>query len=242
MGLAGRMHGSSFVLSAVVAACLASASPDACSSIEYESWLPLLRNVIASGGEVDDVYKLVHQGTMGPAHAVKDLEVASQRLAREWGELGGLAALTDSAVAVSPPRVAALESIRPDGRLVRVHLRPLLRGLLRDVPPPQRAEIVRLALDRLALAFQRTAASWPGDLGELRLVWERAVADSTLWSDRASAQRAADLTVQLRLASWPAVHHSDSYRRRWAPHYRVVAVQHLPPAWRLLDGERGERP
>jgi hypothetical protein len=31
---------------------------------------------------------------------------------------------------------------------------------------------------------------------------------------------------------WPAVHHSEGFRQRWRPAYRVVDLALLPESWR----------
>jgi hypothetical protein len=211
-------------------------APEDAASDAYVGWRPLLRRVVARGGGVQDVYKLLHQGTMGPAHAVPDADAAQRWLESEWREMGGDGALSDSALADQTGAEALLEPIRPDGRLVRVHLAPLIRRVTRGAPAARRGEVAAAGLARLAIAMQRTASQWRGDLGELRLVWDAAAADTALWRGAAAGPNVAELTAEVQRAGWPAVHHSETYRRLHAPHYRVIAAEQLPPAWRDAAG------
>ncbi len=206
----------------------AAAAPGATAADSlYAAWRPLLARTVAAGGEPRDVYKLVFQGAMGPAHAAPSKEEALDWLRSEWAQMEQEA---------EPPAGAGpqplLEPIRPDSQLVRVHLRPLLRRLTRGVPERSRGPVVDAALERLAVAFQRTAETWRGDLGIVRQVWGRAVEDEDLWGGLDARRSAAALTAELEAAHWPAVHHSDAWTARHAPHYRVVARSLLPPSWR----------
>lgn len=154
---------------------------------------------------LEDIYKLLHQAALGPAHAVEG-SAARARLASELG------ALPDG------PEEPLTDPISPDGRLGRVHLRTLMaRGLDADL---------------LADAFTETARSWQpatdklarfcGCLGDLADTGGIAFARADV--ERYMSARAAE--------GWPAVHHSDAFRQRWRPAYRVVDLTLLPESWR----------
>ena len=64
--------------------------------------------------EIRDLYKLILQAARGSEHVVSDLTVARGRLVREWLELA------------DGPGEPVVDPISPDGRIVRVHLRPYL--------------------------------------------------------------------------------------------------------------------
>lgn len=150
---------------------------------------------------LEDIYKLLHQAALGPAHAV-DGPAARERLSREAAELG------------EGPDEPLADPISPDGRLVRVHLRPYIaRGL---------------DLDSLADAFAETARTWTpatdklakfcGCLGDLADAGGIAFARSEVIPYMNA--RAAE--------GWPAVRHSAAFRAAWRPAYRVVDVTLLP--------------
>jgi hypothetical protein len=155
--------------------------------------------------EPADVYKLLHQAALGPAHAVHG-DDARARLHAEAAALG-------------PGADAPLvEPISPDGRLARVHLRPWVAA--------------GHPLDALADAFTHTAATWVaqpdklakfcGCLGDL--------ADAT---DLGFTREAiAPYMAAQAAAGWPSVRHSARYRDAYAPAYRVVDVQSLPDGLR----------
>ena len=148
-----------------------------------------------------DVYKLLHQAALGPAHAV-DALAARDRLETEAELLG------------AGPDEPLVDPVSPDGRLARIHLRPYVAA--------------GLSLGSLADAFGETAGTWPasfdklakfcGCLGDLvdagGLPFPRA--DIVAYMQA----RAAD--------GWPAVHHSDAYRAAYAPAYRVIDIDLLP--------------
>jgi hypothetical protein len=150
---------------------------------------------------LEDIYKLLHQAALGPAHAVEGL-VARDRLVREAADLG------------DGPDEPLADPISPDGRLARVHLRPYLAH--------------GHDLDRLADAFAGTARSWIpatdrlakfcGCLGDLAdaggIAFSRA--EVVAYMDARAAE------------GWPAVHHSAAFRATWRPAYRVIDVALLP--------------
>jgi len=101
----------------------------------------------------EDLYKLLHQAAMGSEHAIASREAARQWLLREIEKL--------HRYAPDPLDEAMIEPISPDGRLVRVHLRPYLRM----------AGDLELLLD----AFLLTAESFAGESRTLDLYCEQAV-------------------------------------------------------------------
>ena len=191
--------------------CGDGAAPD----VDYAHWRPLLAAELARAAvdRPDDLYKFLHQGVMGPAHAVPDAAHAIGWLQGEWSETRSLA---------PQHRPPLLLPLRPDGRLVRLDL-VRLRQLVAGAEPA--------ALDTLAAVFARTAQTWSRQPAQLAALWSAVKADTALWCDHFAAIDLDYLDRELG-DSWPAVHHSESYRTRLAPHYRVVDPQLLPPAWR----------
>lgn len=148
-----------------------------------------------------DVYKLLHQAALGPAHAAKPATA--------------LAALEAEFAALRPGPVEPLvDPVSPDGRIARVHLRAwAARGL---------------AARDLARAFTATAASWPPDPAKLArfcgCLGDLADAGG-LPAARADVD---DFVAQRAREGWPAVRHSEAFHAAYAPAYRVLDVSLLP--------------
>ncbi len=158
---------------------------------------PSLEIAVARTPEMEpaDLYKLLHQGWLGPGHMAPSLETARRYLDEERARL--------SSGRVPGP---VLEPLPGPHGLVRVHLREW---------PAERD-------DRLASAFVTTAETVAPD--REGLVRELLSAGSHL--ERLKLPFDEDTWrafVDARVAEGlPAVHHSDTYRMRYAPAYRVV--------------------
>jgi hypothetical protein len=154
--------------------------------------------------QLEDIYKLVHQASFGSHHRVNDAEQARRHLERELEELP------------EGPPDPTLDPISPDGRILRVHLRPYLIG---GGDP-----------NRLLAAFVRTASEFHGSLGQFKLYWssveEMARADRLPFA----ATEIEEWTRRMASLNYPAVHHSEVYRRAYRPAYRVVCREFLPPS------------
>ena len=98
--------------------------------------------------QIQDLYKLLHQASMGSEHAVPDLDTARNWLTRELFEMGK---------GFSEPLV---DPISADGEIVRVHLRPYISA--------------GYAPDLLLDAFVRTANEYKGDARTLEIYWQAA--------------------------------------------------------------------
>jgi len=149
-----------------------------------------------------DVYKLLHQAALGPAHAISQGDA-------ETALLTEIDSLPESAHAEP-----LLEVISPDGRLARVHLRPYLAA-----GHDPRA---------LARAFAATAAAYEGSVERLAkfcgCLGDLADAGGLPF---ARAEVEAFMNAR-RDEGWPAVRHSEAYRAAHSPAYRVVDLQLLP--------------
>lgn len=102
-----------------------------------------------------------------------------------------------------------VEEIDPEGRFVRVNLRPLLG-------------VSDLAV-RLAAVLAESAGSTAGNGDEM----EPRLVQATEWCRRALPAQAASLEKLARLAArqgWPPVHHTEVYRQAYRPAYRVVRL------------------
>jgi len=153
-----------------------------------------------------DLYKLVHQASLGIGHLIDNDVEARGMLADEARDLD----LT--------PREweEVVEPIRPGGELVRVHLRPYLRagGSL------ERLLTAMLRTQDLLDAVSLTALA--ANLGTVRGVVH------AIDQDQRFDRRAFDVLLHdLATAGFPARHHSDAFRELYDPHYRVVLLATL---------------
>jgi len=147
--------------------------------------------------EPADLYKLLHQGATGSEHAVESEEAAGRWLARELASLG------------HGPDEPMVDTIAPEGTMVRIHLRPFLAA-----DGDQEA---------LLAAFVETANSeataGSGIICALETARDMARDGLLPWdSDALSA-----FFERMGEAAYPAVHHSDAFTTRYRPAYRVVA-------------------
>jgi hypothetical protein len=147
---------------------------------------------------VMDMYKLVHQATFGPGHLV-----ASKKTAREW--------LERETGSLTPLRKAPLvESVHPDGLIVRLHLRPYLAY---GVP-------LKLLLEALV----RSAELVQGDPDVMARRWSffEGLCQS-VYAGRFDRQETVLFGRTRAREGWPAVHHSPTYQAAYQPRYRVLA-------------------
>ncbi len=151
--------------------------------------------------EVQDIYKLIHQASMGSEHAVQDLDVTRSFLEREVNELA------------DGPEEPIQDIISADGRMARINLRPYLAS--------------NASLEHLFQAFVRTANEFKGStmrLKRYRSYAERLTGECSLTLSRTEIRTFFD---QMEAAGFPAVHHSASYAAAYQPAYRVVLYEFL---------------
>ena len=151
--------------------------------------------------QVQDLYKLLHQATLGSGHAVHNELTARDGLMREMSEMG------------SGPDDPLIDSISPDGLIMRVHLRPYIAA----GKDPQ----------VLLKAFIRTANEWRGSEKTFKAYGQSACqfADEGLLPF--SGKSLLSFFAKMAERHFPAVHHSEVYERFYRPAYRVVARQYL---------------
>lgn len=146
---------------------------------------------------VMDMYKLLHQATFGPGHLI-----ASKKNAREW--------LERETESLTPVRTAPLvESVHPDGQIVRLHLRPYLA--------------YGAPLKLLLEALVRSAELVQGDLDIMARRWS--FFDGLcqgVYASRFDRQEVLLFGRTRAREGWPAVHHSPAYQTAYQPRYRVL--------------------
>jgi hypothetical protein len=151
---------------------------------------------------LEDVYKLIHQASLGSQHLGLDIDQAGAWLTNELADLR------------EGPAEPILDPISPDGRILRVHLRPYV------------AECHDPA--SLLLAFVRTANEWEGSIDLLRACWrcvEQTAKDGHLRCDLSAAR---EFGARMAILNYPAIHHSEAYKAAYRPAYRVVSREFLP--------------
>jgi hypothetical protein len=147
------------------------------------------------------MYKLLYQAARGAEHAVRDEQTARDWLDHELKEMG------------DGPQEILIDPISPDGKIVRVHLRPYLEA--------------RKDPEKLLQAFVRTANEWRGSPLLLRKYGQAAA----LWVDSnpqpVTAAAIHSFFAKMERQGFPAAHHSEIYRSLYRPAYRAVAQKFL---------------
>jgi hypothetical protein len=158
--------------------------------------------------QLQDLYKLIHQGALGSEHAVHDKEGARKWLHRELQDLQN-----------GPPE-PIVDPIAPSGDIVRVNLRPYLH---QGGDP-----------DSLLETFIKTANEYRGSEEILRKNW--AIARRMVSKGRLPfhLNEMDEFLNDLEREGFPAVHHSATYEEAYRPAYRVIATKYLPE---ILDKE-----
>lgn len=147
--------------------------------------------------ELDDVYKLIYQGTLGAEHALHDTMAAKKYLFDEFRHI-------DTTEFREEPLT---EFISADSSLVRINLRPFKR---------QGGDVQALWGVVMAGAhglnpksvFIRNWQSLSGTLSKLPFTWNPATID--------------DFNRKVKNLHYPAMHHSEKYTKAYKPAYRVV--------------------
>ncbi len=141
---------------------------------------------------------------MGSEHALSDEARVRAWLARELGQLG------------PGPADPLIDPISPDGRIVRIHLRPFAS---RQLDP----EDLLAAFIRTAREFTSSAISFR----EYTIVAVRLAEENIL---PFSPGQVTTFFAGMQAAGYPAVHHSLPFAAHYRPAYRVVARDLLPAA------------
>jgi hypothetical protein len=146
--------------------------------------------------EIQDLYKLIFQASFGSEHAVTSPSDAEAWLTRELAALG------------QGPEEPIVDPISPDGRLVRMHLRPFIAA--RGEP------------NGLLEAFMRTARDYHGTVRMLYRLWGYAEHMAAAGLLPFSRDALREFFAERQARGFPAVHHSEVYAQTYRPAYRVV--------------------
>ncbi len=147
--------------------------------------------------QVRDVYKLLLQAALGCEHAVRDETSAHDWLERELAEMG------------NGPDEPLFDPVSPDGRIVRVHLRPYFRA---GKDPKE-----------LLQAFVKTSRMFPCSRDRLQAYWEEMIVLCNEGLLPFEQQTLETFFGEMEARGFPAAHHSEDFIRLYRPAYRVVA-------------------
>lgn len=160
-----------------------------------------------------DLYKLAHQGIRGSEHAVGTRADAAAWMSNEVRELDTLPATIDEPV---------VEPLPPDGRFVRVHLRPFVA---RGGDPETLLDAFVATANAPAHAPANAPANAPAsDSAEFSCAAQAAAKVLEPRGESASARTFFDTR---RKAGYDATHHSPEYDQAYRPAYRVIARKYV---------------
>jgi hypothetical protein len=130
----------------------------------------------------------------------------------------------------------SVETIEPEGRLVRVNLRPLVGEDAGLKAEDGRTKSGAMAAVLLAEALLESARSVKGSPGLMR----RRLGSAVRWCRKNLPRQAAKLerlAAEAAEAGYPALHHSPAYRRAYLPAYRVILRGYIRK-WSVVNGEQ----
>jgi len=153
--------------------------------------------------QMADLYKLLHQASLGSEHAVSDEAGVRGWLERELETMG------------AGPEEPLIDDISPTGEIVRVHLRPYMAA---GYDP-----------EKVLAAFLRTAREVRGSTARLQRYGEVAKGMASAGQLPFSPDQIGEFLERLAQQGFPAAHHSPIYQQLYRPAYRVVARAFLEP-------------
>ncbi len=178
---------------------------DEVSAAERDTWRCILLEQAALRPlwQHQDLYKLAFQAALGSEHAAPGEAAARRWLDDEMAMLG------------ASPEDLPIEGISPDGRLVRVNLRPYFA--------------VGGDMEGVLQAFLCTAVAWQGTRQVLQQYIDWAVELEAGGDLVFPVEEMHAFFDKMAEAGYPAAHHSAIYREKYQPAYRVVMREYLPP-------------
>lgn len=163
---------------------------------------------------MEDAYKWTYQAIRGGEHAAPDLESARKWLEREWAGLG-------EAKKGEP----VWEPLCPGGEVGRFNLRSFRDG---GGNP-----------DDLVRAFVESGGEYRSEADRFTVAWfELGTRLKKKSAGKLTHKAWAKLDAEMRAKNYPAIHHSETYKRAAEPAYRVLT---LKQAKKLRSGLTRER-
>ena len=146
--------------------------------------------------EIQDLYKLAYQAALGAEHAAATLDANNNYLMQE---LSGL---------VEGPIEPPVDPISPDGRILRVHLRPFILAGGNPL--------------RLSQAFHDSSRAYHGTEDLLKTYWLEAQHLAESEEIPMDLKEMEQYFTDRQAGEFQPVHHSKAYREAYKPAYRVV--------------------
>lgn len=168
----------------------------------------------------------MHQGVFGPGHIITNAARAKRMLEEEMAALEVRSPKSEVQSQTEPE----FEAIDPNGRLVRVNLRPMLRqgGRMRDECGKREGGSRGTDSDWLIEVMVESARRVKRDPEQMK----RRLSAAVRWCRRNLPRQFAELEfIATRAAEsgYPAFHHSSAYNRAYRPAYRVILSDRLKP-------------
>jgi len=189
----------------VLSACSSSNSPD--TKLDQ-----LLHDQITRypAMRIEDVYKLLYQGTLGIEHLLTDTTAAKQYLADEWR---AIMAREDEPL---------YEIISPDSQWVRLNLKPY-KAAGGDIEKIWEAMLHSAHVTKSKESFIKRWQEFISLVNEKKLLFD--------------VSSLNDFDKQNVLANYPAIHHSQEYTRAYQPAYRVLLLGEARRLERLISAK-----
>jgi len=147
--------------------------------------------------QVDDIYKMVYQGIMGPGHLGSNPGIILEYINREMSRIE------------TSQQENLIENISPDSEYIRINLK--------------RFKSEQLSPDTLAVIIVKSGCNAPEKLKHFITIWshvEELVEAGRLPIDKTDFQTFNRFVVE---NNYPVIHHSKKYLQQYSPAYRVVS-------------------
>ncbi|MBL7066356.1 MAG: hypothetical protein ISS29_00645 [Candidatus Marinimicrobia bacterium] len=147
--------------------------------------------------QVDDIYKLVYQGVLGPGHLGTDFQKILNYLNREMSQTE------------ATQQIKLVENIAPDSSYIRINLK--------------RFKYDGLSSDKLAAIITKSARNSPENIEPFRDIWigiAKRVESGKLSIDQGAFAKFNQYIIE---NNYPVIHHSRDYIEKYSPSYRVVS-------------------
>ena len=151
--------------------------------------------------KIQDIYKLIYQAAMGPEHLIPDKDAAHKKLCAELENITEFYAQP------------LFENIDPTEQLVRVNLNSFKQG---QGDP-----------EKLFEAFYQTSITFLPKVDLIKIYIQQAIhlSENKIWPFEIDVIKSF---FHLKGSqNFPAVHHSDIYRKTYCPAYRLVGKNQL---------------
>jgi len=144
-----------------------------------------------------DIYKLVYQGIRGPGHLGTDAEILRKYLNEEMSNI------------TSDPDIKLMENISPDSEFVRINL--------------EKFKSLELPVEMLVQTIICSSRNLSSERKTLIRIWEDVKNQTEAGRIQIDRQEFLEFHQFIEENNYPVVHHSELYKQRYFPAYRVVS-------------------